>query len=137
MSSSSVQLTIRHGSILEFCYDRNPQQAAIVNAANQQCLGGGGLDAAINKAGGKQLRKDREALPVLRNHNTRHEVRCPKGEARVTGPGNYDRLKVPYVIHAVGADYRLVSHPQQGDAIVESAYRSSMDLAEQLQLEAI
>ena len=119
MALSSAQLTIRQGSILEFRYDRNPQRSAIVNAANQVCLGGGGLDAAINQAGGPQLQKDRQALPVLRNHNTRNEVRCPKGEARHTGPGNYGSLQVPYVIHAVGADYRLVSHVQQGDDMVE------------------
>ena len=54
----------------------NFKGSVIVNAANQRCLGGGGVDAAITRAGGEGLRKAREALP-----SSSAGVRCPTGEA--------------------------------------------------------
>lgn len=137
MTFSSAQLTFRHGSILDFSYEKDPQRSAIVNPANQACLGGGGLDAAVNKAGGPQLQQARRGLPVLQNPHGVTKIRCPKGEARVTGPGNYGSLRVPYVIHAVGADYNLTPNREQGDMILQGAYRSALEVAEGLELEAV
>jgi O-acetyl-ADP-ribose deacetylase (regulator of RNase III) len=67
---------------------------AIVNAANQRLLGGGGVDGAIHRAAGPRLREACEAFPEVRPG-----VRCPTGEARIT-PGF--ELPARYVIHAVG-----------------------------------
>lgn len=71
---------------------------AIVNAANQALLGGGGVDGAIHAASGPELleacRRIAEGQPG---------VRCPTGEARIT-PGF--RLPARFVIHTVGPVWR-------------------------------
>jgi O-acetyl-ADP-ribose deacetylase (regulator of RNase III) len=130
----TFHLTIRNGSIIEFFYAQNPQLSAIVNAANQSCIGGGGLDGAIRIAGGPSLMNDRLALPIVAENT---KIRCPKGDAKVTGPNQYGTLRVPFVIHAVGADYRQVADLQTGDAILRSAYLQSLKIAESLKLDAI
>src|ERR687892_419975 len=67
---------------------------AIVNAANEWMLGGGGVDGAIHRAAGPQL------LEACRQvQEVRPGVRCPTGEARIT-PGF--RLPARFVIHAAG-----------------------------------
>ena len=90
---------------------------AIVNAANSSLLGGGGVDGAIHRAGGPAvLAECREIV--------RKQGRCPPGKAVITGAG---RLKVKYVIHAVGPVYR-----ESGDdheTLLASAHRESMRLA--------
>ncbi|MCM3132130.1 O-acetyl-ADP-ribose deacetylase [Paenibacillus polysaccharolyticus] len=65
---------------------------AIVNAANTSLMGGGGVDGAIHKAGGKALLDD-----CIKIRNQRGG--CAVGEAVVTTGGN---LKCRYVIHTVG-----------------------------------
>jgi O-acetyl-ADP-ribose deacetylase (regulator of RNase III) len=91
---------------------------AIVNAANQQMLGGGGVDGAIHRAAGPALLEACRVLPEIRPG-----VRCPTGEARIT-PGF--GLRARYVIHAVGPVYG----GQRRDAeLLASAFRSSLELA--------
>lgn len=67
---------------------------AIVNAANPDLLGGGGVDGAIHRAAGAALLRACRALPEIAPG-----VRCATGEARVT-PGF--ALPAHYVIHTVG-----------------------------------
>jgi O-acetyl-ADP-ribose deacetylase (regulator of RNase III) len=91
---------------------------AIVNAANQRMLGGGGVDGAIHRAAGPELRAACEAVPEVRP-----DVRCPTGEARIT-PGF--RLPARWVIHTVGPVY---SRPQTSAPLLRSAYRASLEVA--------
>jgi len=92
---------------------------AIVNAANQRMLGGGGVDGAIHRAAGPRLleacRKVEEVKPG---------VRCPTGQARIT-PG-FD-LPAKHVIHTVGPVYRDGSHGEADQ--LASCHRSCLDLA--------
>ena len=70
--------------------------SAIVNAADERCLGGGGdVDGAITRAGGDLLAEKRLALPV------HHNKRCKTGDAVVTSGGPFDQLECDCVIHAV------------------------------------
>eukprot|EP00270_Netrium_digitus_P005752 TRINITY_DN17708_c0_g1_i1.p1 TRINITY_DN17708_c0_g1~~TRINITY_DN17708_c0_g1_i1.p1 ORF type:complete len:179 (+),score=58.02 TRINITY_DN17708_c0_g1_i1:476-1012(+) len=83
-------------------------------------LGGGGVDGAIHTAGGKELLEMCRLVPPVGG------IRCPTGEARVTGGG---KLPVSLVIHTVGPIFRgeQVSAP-----LLKSAYRNSLLLAAQL-----
>jgi O-acetyl-ADP-ribose deacetylase (regulator of RNase III) len=67
---------------------------AVVNAANETLLGGGGVDGAIHRAAGPGLRAACQRLPQVRP-----SVRCPTGEARLTL--GFD-LPAGFVIHTVG-----------------------------------
>ena len=92
---------------------------AVVNAANERMLGGGGVDGAIHRAAGPGLLDACRAVPEVRPG-----VRCPTGEARVT-PGF--RLPARLVIHTVGPVWRGGG---EGEAeLLASCYRTSLALA--------
>jgi hypothetical protein len=71
------KLYIARGSVVD------ADCTAIVNAANSGCIGGGGVDGAINSAGGKALHRARRALPEISNG-----VRCQTGGAVYTIGGD-------------------------------------------------
>jgi O-acetyl-ADP-ribose deacetylase (regulator of RNase III) len=93
---------------------------AIVNAANEAMLGGGGVDGAIHAAAGPGLLQACRAVAELRPG-----VRCPTGDARIT-PG-FD-LAARYVVHTVGPIWRGGSSGE--DDLLASCYRASLELAE-------
>ncbi len=92
---------------------------AIVNAANQVMLGGGGVDGAIHDAAGDELFEACLKVPEVRPG-----VRCPTGEARIT-PGF--KLPAKFVIHTVGPVYRDGQHGEPEK--LASCYRNSLSLA--------
>ncbi len=107
----SARITIVRGDITKADVD------AIVNAANEWMLGGGGVDGAIHRAAGKALREACAAVPEVAPG-----VRCPTGQARIT-PGF--ALPARYVIHTVGPRYSMPNAP----ALLASAFRESLKLA--------
>ena len=92
---------------------------AIVNAANERMLGGGGVDGAIHRAAGQELLEACRRVPEVQPG-----VRCPTGESRIT-PGF--RLPARYVIHTVGPIWR---GGKRGEAVkLANCYRNSLKLA--------
>lgn len=100
---------------------------AIVNAANRQLLGGGGVDGAIHRAAGPGLLEACRALPQVTPG-----VRCPTGEARIT-PG-FD-LPAAHVIHTVGPVWRGGEHGEP--ELLAACYRNALRLAREHGLRSI
>ena len=100
---------------------------AIVNAANERMLGGGGVDGAIHRAAGPELVAACRAIAEVRPG-----VRCPTGEARIT-PGF--RLSARYVIHTVGPVWHGGQHGEPD--LLAQCYRHSLSIALHEQLHSI
>lgn len=98
---------------------------AIVNAANSSLLGGGGVDGAIHRAGGKKIL---EECMEIRNR----QGKCKTGEAVFTTAGN---LPAKYVIHTVGPIWN--GNEEKSSKLLASCYRNSLELAESLGVKTI
>lgn len=113
------KLTLQRGDITRQEVD------AIVNAANSSLMGGGGVDGAIHRAGGKAILE--ECKQIRQMHGG-----CSPGEAVLTGAGN---LNATYVIHTVGPIWR--DGRAREEEILGNAYRNSLKLAEENQVRSI
>jgi len=106
---SNARLAVMQGDITKLEVD------AIVNAANETLLGGGGVDGAIHNRAGPELMRECQTLGG-----------CPTGSAKITG--GY-KLKAKHVIHAVGPFWRGGT---AGEAdLLASCYRAAVALAQE------
>ena len=121
MQTQTKKVEVILGDITHLAVD------AIVNAANERMLGGGGVDGAIHAAAGRELYEACLAVPEVEP-----DVRCPTGEARITPAF---KLPAKYVIHTVGPYWTDGSFGE--DEKLASCYRSVLSLASEYAIESI
>ena len=98
---------------------------AIVNAANTSLLGGGGVDGAIHRVGGKEILDE---CVKIRNK----QGGCNVGEAVITTAGN---LPSKYVIHTVGPVWN--GEKEEKKTLLENCYKNCLKIAENKELKSI
>jgi len=98
---------------------------AIVNAANSSLMGGGGVDGAIHRAGGKAILE--ECIKIVNRQGG-----CKTGEAVITTGG---RLPAKYVIHTVGPVWN--NGKRDEEKLLANCYRNSLKIAIENQIKTI
>ncbi|CDL82931.1 macro domain-containing protein [Xenorhabdus szentirmaii] len=101
------------------------QADAIVNAANTSLLGGGGVDGAIHRIGGRAILEDCMKIRAKQGG-------CRVGNAVITGAGN---LPAQYVIHTVGPRWNDGNHDEP--ELLKRSYLSCFDLVEQYKIKTV
>ena len=119
MEDTEMDVTINKTRMVLVQGDITEQESdVIVNAANPNLMGGGGVDGAIHRAGGPAILEECKAIL------SGMDSMLPTGQAVVTGGGN---LMARYVIHTVGPVWHGGS---EGESILlADAYRNSLILA--------
>jgi len=115
---NQTRLRLVRGNIVE------QKVEAIVNAANSQLAGGGGVDGAIHRAAGT-----RELLELTKSLGG-----CPTGSAVITGAAKLPP-PIKYIIHAVGPVYH---DGKRGEAeLLAGAYTRSLELADEKAVQSV
>jgi O-acetyl-ADP-ribose deacetylase (regulator of RNase III) len=114
-----MKMKIHHSTLECVQGDITRQEVdVIVNAANSELIGGGGVDGAIRRAAGGAIDPELEKI--------RHEIgHCPTGKAVLTSAGN---LKAKWIVHAVGPVWR--GGEEREPELLASAYKESLKLAD-------
>ena len=115
--NNKLSIRVIDGDITQLNYKVD----AIVNAANETLLGGGGVDGAIHMAAGPKLLEECKTLGG-----------CKPGEAKVTKA--YNIKQATYIIHTVGPRYWSDSNPPK---TLEECYLNCLKLADELGLKVI
>ena len=117
-----MEIKINETKIVLVCGDITKETTdAIVNAANEDLAGGGGVDGAIHKAGGPAIIAECRKIGG-----------CPTGQAVITTAG---KLAAKYVIHTVGPVYH---GGNKGEAdLLQNAYGNSLKLAREKGMQSI
>lgn len=105
------RIRITKGDITKIAVD------AIVNAANTSLLGGGGVDGAIHRAGGKEILDDCRRIVAKQGG-------CKVGEAVITSAG---KLPAKFVIHTVGPVWNGGNKNEEDK--LKNCYKNSLQLA--------
>ena len=114
-------IIVKSGDITDEAVD------AIVNAANSTLLGGGGVDGAIHRRGGRAILDECKMI-----RSTQYPDGLPTGEAVITTGGD---LPASYVIHTVGPIYGTNS--DRDAELLATCYRNSVELAVSRNLKSI
>ena len=112
-----MQIEVLRGDITQLKVD------ALVNAANNELRGGGGVDGAIHRAGGPAILEECRKIGY-----------CATGEAVRTTPG---RLPVKHLIHTVGPVYEAYPDKEQAEDLLRECYHQSLTLAANLGCQSI
>lgn len=100
---------------------------AIVNAANSSLMGGGGVDGAIHRAGGQEIRED-----CIKIRKDKWPEGLPPGESVITRGG---KLRAKFVIHTVGPVWRGGNSNES--ETLRSCYVKSLNLADRHRIKSV